>query len=27
VVWLPAEEPEQIERLAHEVAPLLRGTG
>ncbi len=24
VVWLPAEEPQQVDRLAHEVAPLLR---
>jgi alkanesulfonate monooxygenase SsuD/methylene tetrahydromethanopterin reductase-like flavin-dependent oxidoreductase (luciferase family) len=26
VVWLPAEEPEQVARLAHEVAPQVRGT-
>jgi alkanesulfonate monooxygenase SsuD/methylene tetrahydromethanopterin reductase-like flavin-dependent oxidoreductase (luciferase family) len=26
VVWLPAEEPAQVARLAHEVAPLVRGT-
>jgi alkanesulfonate monooxygenase SsuD/methylene tetrahydromethanopterin reductase-like flavin-dependent oxidoreductase (luciferase family) len=26
VVWLPLEEPTQVERLAHEVAPLVRGT-
>jgi alkanesulfonate monooxygenase SsuD/methylene tetrahydromethanopterin reductase-like flavin-dependent oxidoreductase (luciferase family) len=26
VVWLPAGEPDQVARLAHEVAPLVRGT-